>query len=79
MTPENEILIEPPTAERVHRELSRWFGNGDFEARRRETAAPRDTGRHVEWTRVMPSLLRHAACLAVMWVGCSGVALAEAR
>ena len=30
MTPENEIVIEPPTAVRVGHELSRWFGNSDF-------------------------------------------------
>jgi len=33
MTPENEIAVEPPTAERVGRELSRWFGNSDFTTR----------------------------------------------
>ncbi len=55
MTPENEIVAEPPTAVRVGRELSRWFGNGDFAARPRETALPRDSGRHVDWARVAPS------------------------
>ena len=33
MTAENEIVIEPPAAERVGRELSRWFGNSDFATR----------------------------------------------
>ncbi len=75
MSAENEILVEPPTAERVGRELSRWFGNSDFATRARETAVHRDAGRHVDWARVLPFLLMHAACLAVIWVGFSWVAL----
>src|SRR6266446_4484280 len=79
MTPENEIVIEPPAVppavERVGRELSRWFGNSDFATRPIETAAPRDSGRHIDWARVIPFLLMHAACLAVVWVGFSWIAL----
>src|SRR6202049_2199523 len=75
MTPENEIVIEPPTAERVGRELSRWFGNSDFATRAIPAAAPRESGRHTDWARVIPFLLMHAACLAVIWVGFSWVAL----
>src|SRR5450631_3281679 len=75
MTPENEIVIEPPTAERVGRELSRWFGNSDFATRTIPAAAPRESGRHTDWARVLPFLLMHAACLAVIWVGFSWVAL----
>src|ERR1700692_338190 len=74
MTPENEIVIEPP-AERVGRELSRWFGNSDFATRTIPAAAPRESGRHTDWARVIPFLLMHAACLAVIWVGFSWVAL----
>ncbi len=76
MTPENEIVIEPPAAERVGRELSRWFGNSDFATRTIEPAAHQDSrGRHVDWARVIPFLLMHAACLAVIWVGFSWTAL----
>src|SRR5258708_13403578 len=75
MTPENEIVIEPPAVERVGRELSRWFGNSDFATRPIDTAAPRDSGRHIDWARVFPFLLMHAACLAVIWVGFSWIAL----
>src|ERR1700678_736660 len=75
MTPENEIVIEPPTAVRVGRELSRWFGNSDFATRPREPAL-KDAGKHIDWARVFPFLLMHAACLAVIWVGFSWIALA---
>ena len=36
----------------------------------------RKSGRHIDWARVLPFLLMHAACLAVIWVGFSWVALA---
>src|ERR1700685_4573501 len=75
MTPENEIAVEPPPAERMSRELSRWFGTGDFTARPPRAIPPRESGRHVDWARVMPFLLMHAVCLAVIWVGFSWVAL----
>src|SRR6202453_2850927 len=75
MTPENEIAVQPPTAERVGRELSRWLGNSDFATRTREAAAPRESGKHIDWARVLPFLAMHAACLAVIWVGFSWVAL----
>src|ERR1700685_162450 len=70
MTPENEIVVEPPTL-RVGRELTRWFGNSDFATRTIETVPQRESSRHVDWARVIPFLLRHAACLAVIWVGFS--------
>jgi hypothetical protein len=47
MTPENEIMVEPPTVERVGRELSRWFGNSDFATRTPEATLARESGRHV--------------------------------
>ena len=76
MTPENEIVIEPPAVERVGRELLRWFGNSDFATRSIEPVTPRDSGsRHTDWARVFPFLLMHAACLAVIWVGFSWTAL----
>jgi len=75
MSPENEIAVEPPTVERMGRELTRWFGNVDFATRPSASVAHRDSGRHVDWARVIPFMLMHAACLAVIWVGFSWVAL----
>src|SRR3984893_5515150 len=74
MTPENEIVIETPTAVRVGHELSRWFGNSDFATRPAEAVSP-ESGRHIDWARVLPFLMMHVACLAVIWVGFSWIAL----
>ena len=74
MTPENEIVVMPPT-ERVGQELSRWFGNSDFAARSKDARRVWTSVGDVDWARVMPFLLMHAACLAVIWVGFSWVAL----
>ena len=60
MTPENEIVIEPSTSVRVGHELSRWFGNSDFATRPREPALL-ESGHHIDWARVLPFLLMHAA------------------
>ena len=38
MTPENEIVLTP-AAERVSRELSRWFDHSDFASRAKEPPA----------------------------------------
>ena len=76
MTPENEIVMEQPAAERVGIELSRWFGNGDFATRPKQVEALRHVGNHVDWARVVPFLLMHVICLCVSWVGFSWVALA---
>src|SRR5580698_8357220 len=75
MTPENEIILPPPAAERVSRELSRWFDHSDFASRAKAPPAVTEAGRRVDWARVMPFLLMHAACLAVIWVGFSWIAL----
>ena len=75
MTPENEITVQPPAVDRVGLELSRWFGSGELTTRPKELAVPRERARHVDWARVLPFLLMHAACLAVIWVGFSWVAL----
>ena len=75
MPPENDVVL-PPTAERVNRELSRWFDHTELSARPKETQVPREAAaRHVDWVRVAPFLGMHAACLAVIWVGFSWVAL----
>ena len=53
--------------------LLRWI---DSEAR----AAPGDAAdaRRVDWSRVLPFLMLHAACLAAFWTGVSAVAFAVA-
>jgi stearoyl-CoA desaturase (Delta-9 desaturase) len=76
MTPDNEIAIEPPVAERVGMELSRFFGTNDFEARPKEVEKLRDVGNHVDWARAVPFLLMHAICLCVFLVGFSWIAFA---
>ena len=80
MTPENEIAVQPPVVERVGMELSRWFDNREIAARAKAVAeseaVPQDPARRVDWARVLPFLGMHVACLAVIWVGFSWVALA---
>jgi stearoyl-CoA desaturase (Delta-9 desaturase) len=78
MTPDNEIAVLPPTAERVSRELSRWFDHSDFATRPKEPVPALDSSRRTDWARVMPFLMMHAACLGIIWVGFSWVALAMA-
>src|SRR5271154_990474 len=73
MTPENEIVMDPPAAVRVGREISRWFGS-DFKASAQEISV--EKAHHIDWARTLPFLLMHVACLAVIWVGFSWVALA---
>jgi stearoyl-CoA desaturase (Delta-9 desaturase) len=73
MTPAKEGV--PPAAERGSRELYRWFDNGRLGSRP-ETTPPKGGDRSIDWIRVTPFLLMHAACLAVIWVGFSWVALA---
>ena len=75
MTPENELLL-PPTAERVGRELSRWFDHSELSTRPKEPAVPQAPARGMDWARITPFLAMHAACFAVIWVGFSWAALA---
>ena len=79
MTPENEVVARdalpreaaPARAERVGREILRWFGNSDFSTR----PADIDTRPGVDWFRVVPFFLMHAICFAAFWVGFSWIAL----
>jgi stearoyl-CoA desaturase (delta-9 desaturase) len=51
--------------------LGRWFDNG-----RNNIAAARDSlPDHIDWTRILPFVLMHLACLGVIWVGISPVAV----
>ncbi len=77
MPPENESIVLPPTAERVSRELSRWFDHSELATRPKPGLAVRDPAKRIDWVRVAPFLAMHAACLAVIWVGFSWVALAR--
>jgi stearoyl-CoA desaturase (delta-9 desaturase) len=40
--------------------------------------APDSVGDRIDWLRTLPFLLMHAACLSVLWVGWSPVAVAVA-
>jgi len=89
MTPENEIAAQALTAERIGFELSHWFDNRDFAFRTQAApplfnraaprlAAPAEAAARIDWARVLPFLGMHVACLAVIWVGFSWVALGVA-
>ena len=60
-------------SEQIAGTLRRWF----------DTSAGQDgadpaRGDRIDWLRAAPFILLHAACLAVLWVGVSGVALGVA-
>jgi|SRR5579883_628972 len=77
MTPENELTVLPPAAERMSRELSRFFDHSELATRKKPEPLV-DAGRRIDWVRVTPFLAMHAACLAVFLVGFSWAALAMA-
>ena len=60
---------------RLRLSLLRWVDAhaGGVEA----TAAP-DQARKVDWARIVPFIVLHAGCLAVLWVGWSPVAVGVA-
>jgi stearoyl-CoA desaturase (delta-9 desaturase) len=55
---------------RIRQALTRWF----------DSAAPAAAGdeQRIDWPRVVPFVLLHLACLAVLWVGASATAVAVA-
>jgi len=64
---------DAPTATARWRTLLRWFDAGA------ESTAADDASRDViDWTRILPFVGMHAACLAVFWVGVSPVAVGAA-
>jgi stearoyl-CoA desaturase (delta-9 desaturase) len=64
---------DAPTATARWRSLLRWFDAGA------ESTAADDASRDViDWTRILPFVGMHAACLAVFWVGVSPVAVGAA-
>jgi len=64
---------EVPTATARWRSLLRWFDAGTG------SKAVDDTSRdRIDWTRILPFVGMHAACLGVFWVGVSPVAVGAA-
>jgi len=74
MTPSNELAVLrltavalPPTAERVSRELSRWFDHSDFAARSKESLSAGQMLKLMSFfgaiwdLRPVPSAVREAA------------------
>jgi stearoyl-CoA desaturase (Delta-9 desaturase) len=59
------------SALRIARAFRSWFDSS-------KTACIRADEHEIEWARVLPFFLMHAACLAIIWVGFSWVALATA-
>ena len=55
--------------------FARWFDNARSEALIGAAESP-GGGERLDWSRFAPFLLLHAACLAVIWVGVSPVAVA---
>jgi stearoyl-CoA desaturase (Delta-9 desaturase) len=53
--------------------LRRWV-----DADSGDSAEPAVARRHIDWPRVLPFVLMHAGCIAVLWVGISRTALAVA-
>ncbi len=67
-----ESAVETP-ARRMLKAVARWFDSGAGE---RPAAGSRPDG--IDWARILPFLGMHLACLAVLWVGVSAVAVATA-
>jgi stearoyl-CoA desaturase (delta-9 desaturase) len=55
----------------VFKGLARWFDN----SRNNITAARNSLPDRIDWTRILPFVLMHVACLAAFWVGVSPVAV----
>jgi stearoyl-CoA desaturase (delta-9 desaturase) len=62
-----------PRAREAWRALIRWFDAGT-----QSRPVPEDERDRVDWTRIVPFVGMHLACLAVFWVGVSPVAVAVA-
>ncbi len=75
MTPENEVSM-PPTAERVGRELSRWFDHSELATRPQQTMLAPEGAQRVDWVRVAP-FLAHACRLSCGDLG--GIQLGRPR
>ena len=67
------IANRGPLSSRLMRAFVRWFDTG-------AASVPDETGRTdgVDWARIVPFVLRHAACLGILWVGVSPIAVITA-
>ena len=61
----------PSLSRRIGTALARWLDSGAGDA-------CDDDDRHIDWLRTLPFIALHLACVAVIWVGVSGVAVAAA-
>jgi stearoyl-CoA desaturase (Delta-9 desaturase) len=61
----------PSLSQRIGTALARWLDSGAGDA-------CDDDDRHIDWLRTLPFIALHLACVAVIWVGVSGVAVAAA-
>lgn len=61
----------PHGGPRVSRTLRRWFDTADAQAGAGDQAA----ARRIDWLRAIPFVAMHLACIAVLWVGVSAVAV----
>ncbi len=55
-----------------------WADNGHLKEGRAQVAAAAENNERVDWKRIIPFLLMHVACFAVIWVGFSWTAFAVA-
>ncbi len=60
-----------PLARRIATALARWLDTS-------AGAELGDDGRNIDWLRTLPFIALHLACVAVIWVGVSGIAVATA-
>ncbi len=75
----NPQTVKEPPMLRVCRELACWFDSSHVATRPPQTQAlPAAASRRVDWARMVPFLLMHAVCLAVIWVSFSWTAFTVA-
>ena len=67
----------PALWRRLIRAFVNWFDTGPLVAPTDGAALPEIPDR-IEWARILPFIAMHLACLAVIWVGWSPVAVAVA-
>ena len=66
---ESNLLIS--LVKSVGRAFVRWFDSSWGYCRQRATTCPTS----IDWARILPFVLMHLACIGVLWVGVSPVAL----
>ncbi len=55
-----------------------WFDSGTSAAPVNQAVATGQAAEKVDWTRILPFIVMHVVCLAVIWVGWSPIAVATA-